>query len=70
MCSLETLSKVWFCSQNCYDHGPKQVEESDECKLLWDFPIQADHKIEHNKPDIVVVNKKERSLSNRDRGGC
>ena len=49
------------CSRNWYDHEPKPVEESEECKLLWDFPIQTDHKIEHNRPDIEAVDKKERS---------
>ena len=29
-------------------------------KLLSDFKIQTDNKIEHNKPDIVVVGKTER----------
>ena len=29
-------------------------------KLLWDFKIQTDKKIEHNKPDIVVLDKMER----------
>ena len=28
-------------------------------KLLWDFNIQTDNAIEHNKPDIVVVDKIE-----------
>jgi len=32
-------------------------------KLLWDFPIQTDHKIERNRPDIVVIDKKERSCT-------
>ena len=30
-------------------------------KLLWDFfKIQTDNKVEHNKPDIVVLDKIER----------
>ena len=32
-------------------------------KLLWDFPIQTDHKIEHNRPDIIVIDKKERNCT-------
>ena len=33
--------------------------ESTNNKLLWDFKIQTDHdnKIEHNKPDIVILDK-------------
>ena len=28
---------------------------------MWDFSIQTDHVIEAQRPDLVVVNKKERS---------
>ena len=28
--------------------------------MLWDFTIQTDHRLEHNKPDIVVYNKSKR----------
>ena len=31
-------------------------------KLLLDFKIQTDNKIEHDKPDIVVVDKTERNF--------
>ena len=30
-------------------------------KILWDFSIQTDHVIEARRPDLVVVDKKERS---------
>ena len=43
-----------------YDHAPKGVVESDEIKVLWDFMIQSDHRIEYQKPDIVVVEKEEK----------
>ena len=29
-------------------------------KLLWDFRIQADHHLDHNRPDIVVMEKASR----------
>ena len=29
-------------------------------KILWDFSIQTDHVIEAQRPDLVVVDKKER----------
>ena len=35
------------------NHEPQGVYESTNNKLLWDFKIQTDNKIEHNKPDIV-----------------
>ena len=28
--------------------------------MLWDFTIQTDHRLEHNKPDIVVHHKSKR----------
>ena len=31
--------------------------ESEHCKILWDFLIQTDKKLEHNRPDITVVDK-------------
>ena len=40
-----------------YQHQPKSVEENETTKILWDFPIQTDHQIEHNKPDIILLNK-------------
>ena len=39
----------------------EKVIETDEVKLLWDFPIQTDNNLDHNRPDIVVVNKARRS---------
>ena len=32
--------------------------ESEECKILWDFPIQTDKTLEHNRFDITVIEKK------------
>ena len=32
-------------------------------KLLWDCLIQTDHKIEHNRPAIVVIDKKKRNCT-------
>ena len=44
-------------SDKWYTHKPEKVLESDECKILWDFPLQTDKKLEHNRPDITVVEK-------------
>ena len=41
-----------------YSHEPERVLENEDCKLLWDFPIQTDKILDHNKPDIVCVDKK------------
>lgn len=44
-----------------YKHTPEKVLENEECKLLWDFSIQTDKKLEHHKPDITVVDKKSQT---------
>ena len=31
--------------------------ENDQVKLLWDFRIQTDNHLDHNRPDIVVLKK-------------
>ena len=40
-----------------YNREPQPVFESTNNKVLcmWDFKIQTDNKIEHNKPDITVL---------------
>ena len=36
---------------------PEKVLESEHCKILCDFLIQTDKKLEHNRPDITVDEK-------------
>ena len=36
-------------------HNAEKVLESDFCKILWDFSIQTDKKLNHNKPDTITV---------------
>ena len=43
-----------------FEHCPEKVLEDEEVKVLWDFTIQTDHRLEHNKPNIVVHNKSKR----------
>ena len=45
----------------CYEHEPESVLENEDYKILSDFSIQTDHVIEAWRPDLVVVDKKERS---------
>ena len=33
---------------------------------MWDFSIQTDHVVEARRPDVVVVDKKERSCKRID----
>ena len=45
------------------EHTPEGVVENEEMKILWDVMIQCDREIKARKPDIVVVNKNERSCA-------
>ena len=38
-----------------------KVLENDEVLSLWDFSIQTETRIDHNKPDIMIKNKKEKT---------
>ena len=44
-------------AQQWYKHEPDGVIESKVYKILWDFTIQCDIKIETRRPDIVVIDK-------------
>ena len=39
-------------------HDPQPVYESTNNKLPWDFKIQIDNKIEHNKPVLNEIEQK------------
>ena len=40
---------------------PEIVLENEEYKILWDFSIQTYHVVEARRPDLAVVDRKERS---------
>ena len=44
-----------------YEHEPESVLENEDYKILWDFSSQTDHVVAGWIPDLVVVDKKERS---------
>ena len=44
---------------NWYDHVPGKVRESEKVNILWDFSIENDHRLEHNRPDLVLVDKQQ-----------
>ena len=44
-----------------YEHNPEGTAENEDVKLLWDINIQCDNVIEARRPDIVVIDKKEKS---------
>ena len=45
-----------------YEEKPEGVVESENFKILWDFTVQCDRKIEATRPDIVFTDKKEREV--------
>ena len=49
-------------SEKWYEHA-LGVVENEEVTILWDAVIQCDREIKARKPDIVVVNKNERSCA-------
>ena len=59
-----TRYRRWFTrtrDEKYYNHERQPVYECTKNKLLWDLiKIQTDNKIEHNNPDIMVLDKKER----------
>ena len=58
-----TRWRRWFTvtrDEKYYNHEPQPVYECTKNKLLRDLKIQTDNKIEHNKADIMVLDKKER----------
>ena len=39
---------------------PEPVLENEGCKILWAFTIQTDHVIEARRPDMIVVEKRNK----------
>ena len=67
----DNLGKIvhWKLARKCnfeagdkwYENEPESVLENEDYKILLDFSIWTDHVIEAPRPDLVVVDKKERS---------
>ena len=47
-------------AEKWYIHKPEKVLKYELCKILWDFLIQTDETLEHNGPDITVIDKKSK----------
>ena len=50
------------CNETWYDHSAEAVMENDQVKLLWEFRIQTDHHLDHNRGDIKSCWKRQASL--------
>ena len=58
----ELCKKLKFDHTNkWYMHSPESVRENKTHKLLWDFDIQTDHLISTRRPDLIIINNKERT---------
>ena len=57
-----TLFEKWGFNkaEKWYKHKSEKVLKSEDCNILWDFPIQTDKTLEHNRPDITVIDKKSK----------
>ena len=54
----ELCKKLMFDHTNkWYIHNPKSLQENETHKLLWDFKIQAGHRISAKRPDLIIINK-------------
>ena len=45
-------------SDHWYEHKVLAVVENENVTIMWDFPIHTDRTIKANRPDIVVLDKK------------
>ena len=57
MCEKFNLEK----SEKWYLHNPQAVSENVNHKLIWHMNIQRDNVIVERRPDIVIVNKMEKT---------
>ena len=46
-----------------YLYHPIDVIENEQAKILWNFSIQTDHEVRHNRPDITLINKRTRTVA-------
>ena len=61
MVKIELCKKLNFDhTKKWYMHKPESVLENETHKILWDFEIKTDHLIPARRPDLVLINKKER----------
>ena len=44
-------------------HEPQSVTDTEDAKILWDFDIQTDRRIQARRPDIVLVEKQNKKAT-------
>ncbi len=48
-------------NETWYGHVPESVLENDDNKLLWDFSVRTDHGIGARRPDLVIIDMRDKS---------
>ena len=46
--------------EKCYENVGEGAVENEEVKMLWDIDVHCDNVIEARKPDMILIDKKER----------
>jgi hypothetical protein len=46
-----------------YTHMPKSVYEEEDVTVLWNHAVHTDIEVTVNRPDIIIKNKKEKTLT-------
>lgn len=46
-----------------HEYSPQTLLENESLKLYWDHPLITDRSILHNRPDIVILDKKEKTAT-------
>src|SRR5690349_6494604 len=49
-------------TQQWWKRKPEPVIENSEVKILWNFSIRTDNKVQAKKPDLVVVDEAKKTL--------
>lgn len=50
-------------SEQYWRHQPQSVTENEKVKLLWNFEIQTDRRIQARRPDIVLIDKTKKKAT-------
>ena len=50
-------------SDKWYEHTPEKVVENNRAKILWDYDVRTDHRIQARKPDLILVNKENQKVT-------
>ena len=52
-----------LCSEKLYNHTPEKLVESDRPKILWDYDVRTDHRIQARTAGLILVNKENQKVA-------